>query len=198
MMQALPESWRRRISEYFRGSENSTLTSSDDQSLSVTVRNDAVVNDASSVQLADLSFRDPSGFVPFNDEGYQQDATRTPAGQSKLEDDARLSVSTVVDVRDAWSSIVTPSTISAGQAAATVTTVQRGQVLASNLSSPSNSISHLGLAVQENADAAFEELRAELLALKDVLQQQELVIQQNKFVIQQKDQEIRRLQKQSD
>ncbi len=64
-MQALPELWRRRVSEYFGGSDNSTLSSADIPPLSVTVREDAAPIDTSSVELTDVSTRDPSTGMKF-------------------------------------------------------------------------------------------------------------------------------------
>ena len=218
--QALPESWRRRISDYF-SSEHSTPTSSDDPPVSVTARNNVASSGASSVELTDLSPRDPSEFVSFDDEVSAADVI--PAHQPNHAEDAHLAASTVVDVSDSWSSIVNPSMVSRGHAAPTVTTVQRGRSLAGDTSLPSNTASHMGSfpsdRAGEGSDGAVVELQAQVLALEhellqkeDVVRQKELaiqqkelviqenqhVIQQKELVIQQKDTEIRRLQEQSD
>jgi hypothetical protein len=201
--QALPESWRRRISEYFSGSDNS------------------VPFDASSVELVDYSSRNPSEFALFNDEVSGADASRTPAHRSKEDADARLAESTVVDVSDAWSSIVNPG-IAGSQATQTASTEQSGRCVLGNIPLQSNPLSHLGSFPADEATeggAAVVELRERLMALKvalkqkgDVIQQKEhviqqkehaiqqtlLVIQQREHVIQQKDEVIRQLQQQSE
>ncbi len=202
MAQALPESWRRRIAEYFRGNDSPSPPLSDDQSLSVTILDNTLPVTVSSVELAKFSSQTSSDFARFDDEVSAQGGKSTNPPQEDAA--ARLAESTMVNVNDMWGGIVAPAAASGGHVPLTTS---EGQHVWSLGPMQSNPLWHVGssavnaAAEVDTAPANAElTLRAHVLALEHtvlqnehVIEQKEQLVQLQERIIRERDEEIRLL-----